>query len=267
MIHSRALVHPSAKIGDGTIIGPDAIIDEHVELGAGCEIRARAVITGHTKIGDRTQIGYGAIVGAEPQDLSYKGAVSHVEIGTDCVIREYATIHRGTKEGTVTRIGNNCMLMTGAHVAHNCRLGDGVILVNNVLLGGYVEIDDKAFLGGAVVVHQFTRIGSLVMVRGQTRLGLDVPPFFMAVDTNTVAGLNRVGLKRNGFGPEQRRRIQSVYETLYESGLNLTQAVEQLRKDPDLDHPEVRRILDFVSGTKRGISRPDGRALTENEPA
>jgi UDP-N-acetylglucosamine acyltransferase len=249
-------IHPKAKIGEGCKIGPNVIIDEHVEIGPDCEIRANAVLTGHTKIGARNQIGYGAIIGAEPQDLGFKGGVSYVEIGDENVIREYATIHRGTKEESSTVLGNKNFLMAGAHVAHNCRIGNHVILVNNVLLAGYVDVADRAFLGGAVVVHQFTRIGELVMVRGQTRIGLDIPPYFMAVDTNTVAGVNRVGLRRNGYGPAQRRVILKVYEWLYEAGLNRLQAVEAIRRDVSLQTPEAERICEFVVASRRGISRP-----------
>ncbi|MFO0210845.1 MAG: acyl-ACP--UDP-N-acetylglucosamine O-acyltransferase, partial [Pseudanabaena sp.] len=45
-IHPRAIVHPHAKIGEGTTIGADAIVDEFVQIGDRCEIRARAIITG-----------------------------------------------------------------------------------------------------------------------------------------------------------------------------------------------------------------------------
>ena len=255
MIHPRALVHPNAKIGEGTLVGPDVLIEEHVEVGPDCEIRARAVLTGHTKIGSGNQIGYGAVIGAEPQDLSYKPGVSYTVIGDNNVIREYATIHRGTKEGSSTVIGNHCYIMAGAHVAHNCRIGNQVILINNVLLGGYVEIRDYAFLGGAVVVHQFVRIGEYVMVRGQTRIGLDIPPYCMAVATNAVCGLNRVGLKRRGFDPQRRKQIWQAYELYFQSGKNRLQALEGIAAEPGLQTPDIELFSRFIEGTKRGICR------------
>ncbi len=220
------------------MIGPDAVIDEHVTIGANCEIRARAVITGHTSIGANNQIGYGAVIGAEPQDLAYRGAESYVRIGDGNVIREYATIHRGTKEGSATVMGDNCYLMTGAHLGHNCRLGNGVILVNHVLLGGYVEVRDGAFLGGAVVG------------RGQTRLGLDVPPYCMAVATNTVCGLNRVGLRRRGYDRARRKAIEAAYETYFWSGNNRLQALAVLDA---AGNDDVRLFAEFIRGTRRGI--------------
>lgn len=267
MIHERAIVHPNAIIGEGTTVGPDAIIDEHVKMGKNCEVRARAVITGHTTIGDENQIGYGTVVGSEPQDLAYDGEESYVEIGNRNVLREYSTVHRGTKEGSKTVVGDDNVLMVGAHVAHNCILGNHVILVNNVLLAGYVEVHDHAFLGGDSVVHQFTRIGSHVMVRGQTRLGRDVPPYMMAVDTNTVCGLNRVGLKRTGFDLPRRKAIQRAYELLYFSHLNRQQAIEAIQADDSLkDSEDMKSFCNFIETTQRGICRPAPRTA-QGKPA
>jgi UDP-N-acetylglucosamine acyltransferase len=253
IIHERAIVHPSAIIGDGTVIGPDVIIDEHVSIGSKCEIRARAIITGHTTLGDRNQIGYNAIIGAEPQDLSYDNAVSYVRIGDDNIVRENSTIHRGTKADSATELGNKNYLMAGVHVAHNCQIGNEVILVNNVLLGGHVEIRDYAFLGGDVVVHQFVRIGEYVMVRGQTRVGMDIPPYCMAAFTNSVVGLNRVGLKRRGFNPEQRTVIQKAFDILYHQGNNREQAIKAMTFFKGMQTDEVALLASFLKDTKRGI--------------
>jgi UDP-N-acetylglucosamine acyltransferase len=209
-------------------------------------------------MGARNKVGYGAIIGAEPQDLAFKGVASFVEIGNDNVIREYVTIHRGTKEGTSTTLGNNCFLMAGSHLGHNCQLRDGVILVNNTLLAGYVTIDDKAFLGGATLVHQFTRIGRLAITRGGTRIGKDIPPFCMAVATNTVTGLNRIGLRRSGMSPQVRKEIQHAYTILYRSGLNVTQALDRLKETAaqgNMAAGEIEEMIRFIAGSKRGICR------------
>ncbi len=250
-ISPSAIIHPKAQLGVNVRVGPGAIIEEGCVIGDNCEIRAHAVITGNTTLGNNNQIGYGAIIGSEPQDLSYKGAPTQVIIGNDNVLREYVTVHRGTKEGTATVIGDHNFLMTGVHVAHNCRVGNHVILVNNVLLAGYVEVQDRAFLGGGSVVHQFNRIGELAIMRGLTRTSKDIPPYFMAVDINIVNGINRVGLKRAGYSPEARRHITNAYKTIHRSGLNLSQALAKLEETEV--SPEVRKIIDFIRSSKRGI--------------
>lgn len=222
-------------------------------IGDHCEVRAHAVICRGTTMGAHNQIGYGAVIGAEPQDLGFKGWESRVEIGSGNKVREYATIHRGAKEGGVTRVGNDNYLMCGIHLGHDVKIGNHVIMANNALLAGHVTVEDKVFLGGATVVHQHVRIGTLVITRGGSAVGMDVPPYFMAVGVNQVSGINRVGLRRTGFSHETRRAIQTAYELIYRSGLNVSQALEELQGKFHL--PEIAHLIEFIRGSKRGICR------------
>jgi UDP-N-acetylglucosamine acyltransferase len=255
-IHATALVDPSAKLGENVVIGPYAIVEAGCVVGEGCEIRAHAVICANTILGAQNQIGYGAVIGTEPQDYAFKGGPSRVEIGSRNRIREYVTIHRATKENGVTRVGDDNFLMGGVHLGHDVEIGNHVILANNTLLSGYVQVGDGAFLGGATIVHQFVRIGRLAITRGGTRLGKDVPPYFMAVATNQVSGINRVGLRRAGVPQEIRRAIRAAYDMVYRSKMNVGQAVEGLRvKFPQ---PEITELLNFISASKRGICRDRG---------
>jgi UDP-N-acetylglucosamine acyltransferase len=231
------------------------MIEAEAMIGDRCEIRAHAVIAAGTQIGPGNQVGYGAVIGAEPQDLSWNGAPSRVVIGEGNVIREQVTIHRGAKPESETRIGDDNYLMVGCHVGHNCLVGNRTIIVNHVLLAGYVQVGDRAFLGGASVFHQHVRIGELAMVRGGIRIGMDIPPFLMAVDENQVAGVNRVGLRRAGFSEATRRQIEAAYRILYESGRNVSQALEEMeRRWP---RGEVRRLSDFIRASHRGICTPN----------
>jgi UDP-N-acetylglucosamine acyltransferase len=254
------MVDSAVDLGVEVHIEPYAVVEAGCVIGDYCEIRAHAVILK----GPHNQIGYGAVIGAEPQDFGYKGGRSWVEIGSGNKIREYVTIHRATTEGTATAIGNDNFLMGGVHVGHDCEIGNRAILANNTLLGGYVEVGDGAFLGGATIVHQHTRIGRLAITRGGTRLGKDVPPFFMATDTNTVAGINRIGLRRAGFSHETRRAIQAAFELLYRSNLNITQALAELQHKFHI--PEIAQLAEFIGASKRGICRAtDGKRTEEEE--
>ena len=262
-IHASALVDPSTQLGEGARVGPFAMIEKNCVIGAGCEIRAHAVICAGTILGEQNQIGFGAIIGAEPQDFAFKGLPSRVEIGARNRIREYVTIHRATKENGATRIGDDNFLMGGVHLGHDVTVGNGVILANNTLLSGHVQIGDRAFLGGATVLHQFVRIGSLAITRGGTRLGKDVPPYFMAVATNQVSGINRVGLRRAGLSHEVRKAIQAAYEMIYRSELNVSQALEELRQK--FSGPEIAALTDFISTSKRGICRDRGASAADDD--
>jgi len=261
-IHPTALIDPSARLGADVRVGPYAIIEENCVIGDRCDIRAHAVICRGTIMGDSNEIGYGVVIGGDPQDYAYKGAPSRVEIGSRNRLREHVTIHRATKEGGATRVGNDNFLMGGVHLGHDVQVGSHVVMANATLLGGHVQVEDRAFLGGATLAHQHVRIGSLAITRGGTRLGKDVPPYFMAVATNQVSGLNRVGLRRAGFSPETRRAIQAAYGVIYRSGLNVGQALEELQGRFHL--PEVAHLVEFIRNSKRGICR-DHQGSGEDE--
>jgi len=252
-IHPTAVVDPEAVLDGDVSVGPFSCIGPRVRVGAGCRIGPHVAIIANTTIGPGCSIRAGAVIGDDPQDLGFKGGETFLQMGARCVVRECVTIHRGTADGSTTVIGDDCFFMACSHVAHNCQIGDRVILANGVLLGGHVHIGERAFLAGNSIVHQFVHIGRLVMLGGGTGASKDVPPFCMtrALGLNRVAGLNVVGLRRAGFSPEDRREVKKCFDLLYRSGLNISQALEQL-KGLEQKGP-VAEFVAFVEGSKRGL--------------
>lgn len=226
-IHSTAIVSREAEIASDVEIGPYVCIEGKATIGPGCVIHAHAILSGRVVLGKNNTIGYGAVIGAPPQDLSFRpGISSDVWVGDNNVIREYCTIHRGSREGGVTRIGHQNFLMAGVHLAHDVRMGDHVIIANNALLGGHVQIQDRVFVGGGSVFHQYVRVGQMALTQGLSAFSKDVPPFTIGAERNCVAGINSVGLRRAGLDPDQRMDIKHAFKLLYKSGLNTTQALE-----------------------------------------
>ena len=253
MIHPTAVIHPDALLGASVSVGPFAVIEGGARIGEGCEIQAHAIITEHVEMGRNNVIGYGAIIGAEPQDLAFRPQVcSTVRIGDGNKIREYCTIHRGTTESSSTTVGHGCFLMAGAHLAHNVAVADRVIIANNALLGGYVQVGDAVFIGGGCVFHQHTRIGRLAICQGRSGFGKDIPPFTTAAERNGIAGLNVIGLRRAGFPASTRTEIKSAFNLLYRSGLNITQALAAAKEQAW--GAEAEEFFGFVAAAKnRGV--------------
>ncbi len=252
-IHPTAIVGKKTVIGENVVIGPYSVIGDDVTLGDGCMIGPHVVIHPFTTLGKRCRVHATAVLGDFPQDLSFSGATSYVDIGDDCVIREGVTIHRGTKPDTRTVIGDQCFLMAFSHFAHNVRLGRKVIVANAALLAGYVEVGDNAFISGSVVIHQFVKIGRLAMLGGQSGIGKDIPPFCMteSAERNRIAGLNLVGLKRAGIGPEDRKAIKQAFDALYRSGLNIGQAVEKMKAE--FPTGPAAELWQFAEQSERGL--------------
>jgi UDP-N-acetylglucosamine acyltransferase len=252
-IHPTAIVNPDAQLGADVEIGPFSIVGPQAVIGEKTIVQSHVVIEGDVTIGTGNFIGHGAIIGAPPQDVSFSPErKTKVEIGNDNVIREYCTIHRGSPEGSATKIGDKNFLMAGAHIGHNCVIGNNVVIANNCLLAGHVRVDDSSFLGGGSTFHQFMHIGRLVMVQGSSGFGKDLPPFVIAAERNYVFGLNVVGLRRAGFSANDRDEIKAAFKLVYQSGLNVRQALEKAAT-MKFGGP-AREFLDFVSNAKkRGI--------------
>ncbi len=255
-IHPTAIVHPNAKLGKNVVIGPYAIIGENVEIGDGCVIGPHVVIDGWTRIGSGNKFYQGASIGCEPQDLKFKGEKTYLYIGDNNIFREHVTISRGTGEGGgETRIGNNNFFMAYSHVAHDCHVGSHVILTNAASLGGHVTVEDRVVIGGLSGVHQFTKVGKMAMIGACTKVIRDVPPFVIVDGVPArVAGINVVGLRRNGYPPEIRDEIKKAYRILYRSNLTIAQAIEQMEQLLQ-GYPEIDHFIRFLRNVERGICR------------
>lgn len=236
-----SIIHPTAVIEDGAVIGPDVHIGPH------------AVVLRNVTIGPNCRIHAGAVIGDLPQDLAFQPAETFVRIGADCVVREHVTIHRGTKPGTTTVVGDGCFLMANSHLGHNVRLGERVIVANGALLAGYVDVDDGVFISGNAVIHQFVRIGRLAMLSGGCGIGKDVPPFCTTagLERNRIGGLNTIGMRRAGLSPADRAQVQRAFRILYRSQLNVSQAVDRMRQE--FTSGPAAEIVNFVAGSRRGI--------------
>lgn len=254
-IHTTAVVADSAKIGEGTIIGPFSVIEDGVQVGANCRIESHAVLRKGTILADSVTVDSFAVIGGDPQSIGFdRTSESGVKIGEGTIIREGATIHRASTAGQYTVIGKACFLMSQAHIAHDCVLADEVILCNNVMLAGHVVIGAKAFFGGGAGLHQFCRVGTSAMIAGNASITADVPPYVMAAERSLAYGLNLVGLKRMAMDRNEIKDLKRCYRAVYLGGGNLKKkATEAAREHEFGTTPAGARFLAFFEGGKRGF--------------
>lgn len=227
-VHSTAVISSQAELDPSVEVGPYAVIEGPVRVGAAVRIAAHVHLMGHTTIGAGCRIHTGAVIGDWPQDRTYAGAQSFCRIGNGTVIREHVTVHRGTAAGSETLVGERCLLLAQSHVAHNCVLGNDVLLVNGALLAGYVTVGDRAVISGNAAVHQFCRIGELAMIGGLAKITRDIPPYLTFDGAGNCAGVNVIGLQRAGYSSEDRREIKAIYKTLYRTPGCLSSALAQI---------------------------------------
>ena len=237
-VHPRAVVHETARIGEGAIVGAGAVVQEGASIGdravvyANAFIGQRSVIGADTTIypnvviredvvvGDRVIIHCGTVIGSDGYGfVQHEGRhlkipqVGGVEIGDDVEIGALATIDRATLDRTVigrgTKIGDLC------HIAHNCRIGEDVLLLPTVAVSGSVTIGDRAVLAGRSGTADNLTIGEGAVLGGTAVAFKDVPPGAqmwgnpareMALEMRIQAVMRRL--------PEMQRDLRTVKKKL-----------------------------------------------------
>jgi len=240
-------------LADGVSVGPYAVVGPGVKLGAGVSVGSHAVVEGDTTVGAGTRAFSHAVIGTIPQDVKFEGEESRLVIGENCTFREFVTVNRGTKDRRETVVGSNVLAMAYSHVAHDCIIGDNCILSNAATLAGHVELGEYVVIGGLAAVRQFCRVGDHAFIGGLCGISKDVMPYVsVGFDPTRVVGLNTVGLQRRGFDEQTREHLKRAYSIVFRQDLNTSQAVEKLETELG-DVPEVRKVIDFIQSSERGL--------------
>lgn len=260
-IHPSAIIDPLARLHESVTVGPYSVIGADVEIGANTRIGSHAVLDGPMTIGRDNRIFPFAALGAISQDKTAKDDdPTRVVIGDGNNIREFVTIQRGTmkefetKRGE-TRIGHRNWIMNYCHIAHDCTIGSDTIFANNSSLAGHVEIGDWVILGGYTLVYQFCRIGAHAFTAYSTGLSGDVPPFVMVQGAPAEPrSVNKEGLRRRNFKPEEIEAIEEAYKLIYRSGKVMAEVKTELAAMAKAS-PNVRLMLEFIESGKRPLQR------------
>ena len=196
-VHETAVIDPSAKIGDGTRIGPYAVIADGVEIGAGCNIGPHVVIESGVSIGEGTKIGSGAslshcMIGRECQihagarignrgfgfTLDPEGyldvpQLGRVIVGDRVEVGANSTIDRGAGPDTV--IGDGARIDNLIQLGHNVQIGKGCVLVAQSGVAGSSKLGDYVMVGAQGGIAGHLNIGSGAQIAAQSGVMRDVP--------------------------------------------------------------------------------------------
>jgi UDP-3-O-[3-hydroxymyristoyl] glucosamine N-acyltransferase len=240
-IHATAVIADSAKIGQGTHIGPYCFIDEGVEIGEhavlhsfvtiyrGARIganffaHAHAVVREDCRIGDRVILQNGVIIGgdglgfAKRADGTWHKMVQSgpAVLEDDVEVQANACIDRATVGET--RIGQGTKIDDLVLVGHASHVGANTMLCGQVGLAGSTRIGEGCILAGQVGTAGHLVVGDGAVITAQSGVPNDVPARalysgYPAVENREwlkmMAALNRL--------PELQKRVQQL-ETEFES--------------------------------------------------
>jgi len=257
LIDPRAIIDPSAKLGDNVSIGPWTIIGSDVEIGDDCSIASHVVLKGPTVMGRNNRIFQFSTIGEDTPALAYGGESTVLKIGDNNVFREGVTIHRGmVQDQGQTLIGNDCLLMAYVHVGHDCVLGDHVIMANNASVSGHCNVGDHANFGGYAGVPQFRDIGAYSHVSAMSLVLKDVPAYMTVMGNPAAAiSLNIEGMRRRGYADELIQHLRDAYKIVYRQARTVKEACHEL-ESLARDVPEIALFLASIQDSQWGIVRP-----------
>ncbi|HAR65229.1 MAG TPA: acyl-[acyl-carrier-protein]--UDP-N-acetylglucosamine O-acyltransferase [Lentisphaeria bacterium] len=253
-IHPTAVIEDGARIGEGCTIGPYCTIGPHVEIGGGCTLHSHVVLSGYLRLGKDCEIFPFACLGMQTQDLKFEGDITYATIGDRTVIREYVTVNAATTAGASTIVGSDCLIQSYCHIAHECNIGNHVIMSSAAMLAGHVTLEDYAIIGGHTGIVQFVRVGQHAFVGGYTKLAGDVLPFSIVEGVPAATrGINKVGLKRRDFSPEQIDAIAEAHQLIMTSPTVAGGNKAALAAHPE--NADIAAMAAFSKGSKCPLVR------------
>ena len=260
-VHPTAIVEDGAKLADDVIVDAFSYIGPQVSIGSGTRIGRNCQVINKVTLGKNNDLHFSVALGDLPQEHQFDNVNGELIIGDNNVFREFFNAHLpGKKPKTV--IGNDGFFMANSHVAHDCEVGDNVIMVNYAGIAGHAVIGNGVLISGLAMVHQFCRVGDYAVIGGSSKLAGDLPPYFLSNGSPArVYGLNKVGLKRNGFSAAARKRLTEIFHILYNESLPIPKAIAQVNdkfsnQDDEGDVGLVtKNLLSFLNEKGRPIAR------------
>jgi UDP-3-O-[3-hydroxymyristoyl] glucosamine N-acyltransferase len=189
-IHPTALIAASAKLSPGAAVGPYAVIEEDVRIGAGTEIGAfcflgkgsqlgegcrlypRVTLYAGARLANHVILHSGAVIGsdgfgyvAEEGKHRKFPQVGEVELQNDVEIGANATIDRGSLDRT--EIGAGTKLDNLVHIAHNVSIGENTVMAAQTGISGSSVIGKNVAIGGQVGVADHCEIEDGAIIGAQ----------------------------------------------------------------------------------------------------
>lgn len=198
-IHSTAVVAGTARIGEGSSIGPFAVIEDGVEIGKNASIgphvviernarigddfvaRAGAAVCHRSEVGDRVVLHHRVTVGSDGFGFARRADGSHkkilqtgkVVIEDDVEIQAGSCIDRAAVGKT--RIGRGTIIDNLVQVGHAVKVGANTILCAQVGIAGSTILGSECILAGQAGVINHLQLGNRVLVTAQSGVGRDIP--------------------------------------------------------------------------------------------
>ena len=197
-IAPSAIIDETARLEDGVIVEPLAVIGANVEIGSGTIVGAGAVIGAGVKIGRDCNVGAhctiqcaligndvllhpGCNIGQDGFGFLFFGPEGHLKvpqtarvlIQNDVEVGAGTTIDRGSLRDTV--IGEGTKIDNQVQIGHNVIIGRHCLLAAQIGLGGSLTIGDNVAIGAKAGLNNHLKIGDGAQLAAMSGLKDDIP--------------------------------------------------------------------------------------------
>ncbi len=180
-IHRTAIVAASAVIAASASVGPNAVVEDGVEIGPEsdvgafcfigrgarvgekCTLHPRVTLYAGARVGNRVEIHSGAVIGADGFGYVYGEGrhwkfpqIGGVQIEDDVEIGANTTIDRGSLETTF--VARDVKIDNLVQIAHNVRIGEHSIVAAQTGVSGSSTLGERVIVGGQVGIADHCKI-------------------------------------------------------------------------------------------------------------
>ena len=173
---SNAAISATAKIGEGTVIQPNAFVGNNVVIGKNCLIHSNVSIYDNTIIGDNVIIHAGTILGADafyykkrPEGFDQLLSGGRVIIEDNVGIGALCTIDKGVTGDTT--IGAGTKIDNQVQIGHDTIIGKKCLIAAQTGIAGCVVIEDEVTFWGQSGTTSGITIGAKAVIQAQSGVG------------------------------------------------------------------------------------------------
>lgn len=215
MIHSTAIVDPSAKIAHNVEIGPFSIVHPNVVLGSGCKIGAycelgiesalsdgspliveeNSLIRSHSVFYESSYFGEGLVTGHRVTVRENTRSGKNLQIGTlcdiqgDCVIGHYARLHSNVHIGKLATIGNFVWIFPYVVLTNDPHPPSNVL--KGVVVGDFAVLATMSVILPGVSIGEGALIGAHSLLKSDAEAGM----LYMGSPAERVCSANKIRLQ------------------------------------------------------------------------
>lgn len=155
----KEAIHPTAKIGEGTIIQPCTFVGENVVIGRNCIIHSNVSIYADSVIGDNVIIHSGSVIGADacyfqkrPEGWLKLDSCGRTLIGNNVEIGCNVCIDRGVSGDTF--IGDGCKFDNLVQIGHDTYVGKHCLFGAQSAIAGCSHLEDGCVIWSKSVINK-----------------------------------------------------------------------------------------------------------------